>query len=100
MFSTSLALIAQEFDGKERATAIGAWGATVGGAVAVGPLIGGLLTEGFGWEWIFFANIPIGIGAMILTATKLANVTATEAVPLDWAGLFTFSGVCSCSYSG
>jgi EmrB/QacA subfamily drug resistance transporter len=92
MFSTSLALIAQEFDGKERATAIGAWGATVGGAVAVGPLIGGLLTEGFGWEWIFFANIPIGIGAMILTATKLANVTATEDVPLDWAGLFTFSG--------
>ena len=64
------------------------------------PLIGGLLTEGFGWEWIFFANIPIGIGAMILTATKLANVTATEDVPLDWAGLFTFSGVCSCSYSG
>jgi EmrB/QacA subfamily drug resistance transporter len=92
MFSTSLALIAQEFDGRERATAIGAWGATVGGAVAVGPLIGGLLTEGFGWEWIFFANIPIGIGAMILTTTKLANVKATEAVPLDWAGLFTFSG--------
>jgi EmrB/QacA subfamily drug resistance transporter len=92
MFSTSLALIAQEFDGKERATAIGAWGATVGGAVAVGPLIGGLLTEGFGWEWIFFANIPIGIGAMILTATRVANVKATESVPLDWAGLFTFSG--------
>jgi EmrB/QacA subfamily drug resistance transporter len=92
MFSTSLALIAQEFEGRERATAIGAWGATVGGAVAVGPLIGGLLTEGFGWEWIFFANIPIGIGAMILTATKVANVTATEAVPLDWTGLFTFSG--------
>src|SRR5918995_928386 len=92
MFSTSLALIAQEFDGRDRATAIGAWGATVGGAVAVGPLIGGLLTEGVGWEWIFFANIPIGIGAMILTATRVANVKATEAVPLDWAGLFTFSG--------
>jgi EmrB/QacA subfamily drug resistance transporter len=92
MFSTSLALIAQEFEGRERATAIGAWGATVGGAVAVGPLIGGLLTEGLGWEWIFFANIPIGIGAMILTATKVANVKAIEAVPLDWAGLFIFSG--------
>jgi EmrB/QacA subfamily drug resistance transporter len=92
MFSTALALIAQEFEGRERATAIGAWGATVGGAVAVGPLIGGLLTEGFGWEWIFFANVPIGIGAMILTATKLVNVRATEAVPIDWAGLVTFSG--------
>src|SRR5215213_1364041 len=65
MFATALALIAQEFEGKERATAIGAWGATVGGAVAIGPLIGGLLTDGFGWEWIFFANIPIGIAAMI-----------------------------------
>src|SRR5213592_2948298 len=52
MFATALALIAQEFDGRERAKAIGVWGATVGGAVAVGPLVGGLLTEGFGWEWI------------------------------------------------
>src|SRR5215207_9621170 len=63
MFSTSLALIAQEFDGRERATAIGAWGATVGGAVAIGPLVGGLLTDGLGWEWIFFINVPIGITA-------------------------------------
>jgi MFS family permease len=42
MFATTLALIAQEFDGRERAAAIGAWGATVGGAVAIGPLVGGL----------------------------------------------------------
>src|SRR5918996_1219823 len=41
MFATSLALIAQEFRGRDRGTAIGAWGATIGGAVAVGPLIGG-----------------------------------------------------------
>ena len=61
MFATALALIAQEFEGRERANAIGIWGATVGGAVAVGPLIGGLITEGLGWEWIFFVNVPIGI---------------------------------------
>src|ERR671910_44888 len=91
MFSTALALIAQEFQGSERATAIGIWGATVGGAVAVGPLIGGLLTEGFGWEWIFFANIPIGIAAIFLTATKVPNVRATDPQPVDWAGLVTFS---------
>ena len=64
MFATSLALIAQEFEGRERANAIGIWGATVGGAVAVGPLIGGLITEGLGWEWIFFVNVPIGIAAI------------------------------------
>ena len=61
MFATALALIAQEFEGRERANAIGIWGATVGGAVAIGPLVGGLLTEGLGWEWIFFVNVPIGI---------------------------------------
>ena len=61
MFATALALIAQEFEGRERANAIGIWGATVGGAVAIGPLVGGLLTERLGWEWIFFVNVPIGI---------------------------------------
>jgi EmrB/QacA subfamily drug resistance transporter len=91
MFATALALIAQDFEGPERATAIGAWGATVGGAVAIGPLVGGLLTEGLGWEWIFFINVPIGIAAVILTERKLVNVTATDPQPLDWPGVFTFS---------
>jgi EmrB/QacA subfamily drug resistance transporter len=91
MFSTSLALIAQEFDGRERAKAIGIWGATVGGAVAVGPLVGGLITDGFGWEWIFFVNVPIGIAAIIVTETRLVNVAATDAQPIDWAGVVTFS---------
>jgi EmrB/QacA subfamily drug resistance transporter len=91
MFATSLALIAQEFQGKERGTAIGAWGATIGGAVAVGPLIGGALTEGFGWEWIFFVNVPIGAAAIVLTTTKLANLKAPDPSPIDWAGLATFS---------
>src|SRR5215211_4166956 len=91
MFATSLALIAQEFQGRERGTAIGAWGATIGGAVAVGPLIGGALTEGLGWEWIFFVNVPIGIGAILLTSTKLANLKAPDPEPIDWPGLTTFS---------
>src|SRR5881409_3592873 len=91
MFATSLALIAQEFQGRERGTAIGAWGATIGGAVAVGPLVGGALTEGFGWEWIFFVNVPIGIGAILLTTTQLANLKAPDPDPIDWAGLLTFS---------
>jgi EmrB/QacA subfamily drug resistance transporter len=91
MFATSLALIAQEFQGRERGTAIGAWGATIGGAVAVGPLVGGALTEGLGWEWIFFVNVPIGIGAIVLTTTQLANLKAPDPDPIDWAGLLTFS---------
>jgi Transcriptional regulatory protein, C terminal len=69
----------------------GAWGATVGSAVATGPLVGGLLTDGLGWEWIFFINVPIGIAAVMLTERKLVNITATARQPLDWAGVFTFS---------
>ncbi len=92
MFATSLALIAQEFPGPERAGAIAAWGATVGGAVAVGPLIGGVLTVGLGWRWIFFVNIPIGVATIVISAKQLVNVRDPEAEGLDWLGLITFSG--------
>jgi EmrB/QacA subfamily drug resistance transporter len=91
MFATALALIAQEFEGRERANAVGIWGATVGGAVAIGPLVGGVLTDGLGWEWIFFVNVPIGLAALVMTETKLVNVKATDPQPIDWGGLVTFS---------
>ncbi len=91
MFATSLALIGQEFHGKDRATAFGVWGATVGGAVAVGPLVGGLITESLGWEWIFFLNVPIGITAMVLTERQIVNVFAKDPEPVDVPGLITFS---------
>jgi EmrB/QacA subfamily drug resistance transporter len=92
MFATSLALLGQEFHGRDRATAFGVWGATVGGAVAIGPLVGGLITEHFGWEWIFFVNIPIGIAAVALTELRLANVAAQDPQRIDLPGLATFSG--------
>jgi EmrB/QacA subfamily drug resistance transporter len=91
MFATSLALLAQEFSGRERGTAYGVWGATIGGAAAVGPLIGGALTQGFGWEYIFFINLPIGVIAVSLAMMKLADSKDPEATGVDWAGLVTFS---------
>src|SRR5213079_1893616 len=91
MFATSLALIAQEFQGPQRGSAIAAWGATIGGAVAVGPLVGGALTDGLGWEWIFFVNVPIGIGTVILAKTQAGESRDPDAKRLDWAGLLTFS---------
>jgi EmrB/QacA subfamily drug resistance transporter len=91
MLATTLALIAQEFEGPERATAFGIWGATIGGAVAIGPLVGGALTEGFGWEWIFFVNVPIGIGAIALTFAKCAESRDRDAARVDWPGVATFS---------
>ncbi len=65
MFATSLALLAQEFQGRERGTAFGAWGATIAASAGVGPLLGGFLTEDFGWSSIFYINVPIGIGALL-----------------------------------
>jgi EmrB/QacA subfamily drug resistance transporter len=91
MFATSLALIGQEFHGRDRATAFGVWGATIGGAVAIGPLVGGLLTEHLGWEWIFFVNLPIGLIAIALTELRLVNVAAQDAQRIDVPGLVTFS---------
>src|SRR4051794_16892234 len=71
MFATSLALLASAFQGRERGTAIGIWGATIGAAVAVGPLVGGVLTEWIGWEAIFFVNVPIGVLAIAGTVLKV-----------------------------
>ena len=85
MFATSLALIAQEFRGREFGTAIAAWGSTVGAAVAVGPLVGGALTEGLGWEWIFFVNVPVGAIALSLALAANARVLGPR-VPRDRPG--------------
>ena len=91
MFATSLALIAQAFAGKERGTAIGVYGAVVGGAVAVGPLVGGAITTGIGWRWIFFLNIPIGVVAVIITLTKVDNAKIPSGRRIDWIGFVSFS---------
>jgi EmrB/QacA subfamily drug resistance transporter len=93
MFAVSLALIAQEFPaGRERGMAMGVYGATIGGAVAIGPLVGGALVDGIGWESIFFLNVPIGIAAVAVTYMRLRETRDPNATRIDWAGLVTFSG--------
>ena len=67
MFAVSLALIAQEFKGRELGMAMGLYGATIGAAVAIGPLVGGALDGSIGWESVFGLNVPIGIAAIALT---------------------------------
>jgi EmrB/QacA subfamily drug resistance transporter len=91
MFATSLALLAATFHGRERGTAFGAWGATTGAAVAVGPLVGGLLTESVGWESIFLINVPIGLGAIAVALTRVPKSRDPGAARIDWPGLVTFS---------
>ncbi len=96
MFATSLALIAQEFPAQERGTAFGIWGATTGFAVAVGPLVGGVLTDGLGWEWIFLVNVPIGLITAAITVARVPRGERDPAARIDWAGLVTFSAGLFC----
>src|SRR4051794_22473625 len=93
MFAVSLALIGQEFTpGRERGMAMGAYGATIGIAVAIGPLVGGALTDWLGWESVFFLNVPIGAAVIAVTYLKLRETRDPNATRIDWGGLFTFSG--------
>jgi len=97
MFATSLALIAQEFAPHERGTAFGIWGATTGFAVAVGPLVGGALTEGLGWEWIFFVNVPVGLVTAAFTLARVPESGERDpGTRIDWGGLGTFSAGLFC----
>lgn len=61
LYAVGPAMLGNEFHGKERGTAFSAFGAATGVAAAVGPLIGGALTSGPGWRWIFFMNVPIAV---------------------------------------
>jgi EmrB/QacA subfamily drug resistance transporter len=91
MLSTGLALLAQDFHGRQRGIAFGIWGATAGAAVAIGPLIGGVFTEELGWSSIFYLNVPVGILAAMLAYTKVAESRNPEQTRIDWLGTITFS---------
>jgi EmrB/QacA subfamily drug resistance transporter len=92
MFAVSLAIISQEFHGRERGTAFGIWGATIGIAVAIGPLVGGVLTTYAGWRWIFFVNVPIGAACVLGGLRELNETRNDEHGGFDVPGLVTLSG--------
>ena len=91
MFATALALLAAAFHGKDRGTAFGVFGATTGVAVAVGPVLGGALTSGLSWRWIFFVNVPICLVALVVSLTKVVESKDRHAGRPDWIGFVTFS---------
>ena len=91
MFATALALIASAFQGRDRGIAFGVFGATTGVAVAVGPVLGGVLTSGLSWRWIFFVNIPICLLAIAIAATRVRESHDPRAGRPDWFGFGTFS---------
>ncbi|HMD92117.1 MAG TPA: MFS transporter [Trebonia sp.] len=91
MFAVSLALLADAFRGRDRGIAFGVWGTVTGLAVAIGPLLGGVLTSGLSWRYIFFVNVPIGIAAVVITVTRVAESRAPQASRPDWLGFAIFT---------
>src|SRR5918998_240513 len=93
MFAVSLALLAHAFPGpRERAGALAAYGAAIGGAFAIGPLVRRLLTSGLDWEWIFLVNVPIGAACIWLTHRYVEESRDPHARRIDWPGQLTLSG--------
>lgn len=94
MFAASLALLAHEFQGAERGLALGVWGAITGAAMAVGPVVGGLVVDGPGWRWVFLVNVPVGALLLWLTVTRLPESRDATPRRLDVPGLLTFGSAC------
>ncbi|MGA8993748.1 MAG: MFS transporter [Nocardioidaceae bacterium] len=91
MFATALALLSGAFSGRERGTAFAYFGATTGVAVAVGPVLGGVLTSGLSWHWIFWVNIPICALALGVTLTRVEESRDPDPGSPDLVGFVTFS---------
>ncbi len=94
MTPQTMAVITRTFPAERRGSAMALWGATAGVATLVGPLLGGVLIDGLGWEWIFFVNVPVGLVGLVLAARLVPRLeTHTHrfdllGVALSAVGLF------------
>jgi EmrB/QacA subfamily drug resistance transporter len=89
----ALSIVATTFkDGAERNKALGIWGAVAGSGGAAGVLLGGVLTEGLGWEWVLWVNVPIGILAAAIAPSLIAESRSeAESRHFDLAGALTIT---------
>ncbi len=91
MTPQTMAVITRLFPPQTRGQAMALWGAVAGVATLIGPLLGGVLIDHLGWEWIFFVNVPVGVVAFVL-ASRLVPRFETRAHRFDWLGV-VLSGV-------
>src|SRR3954463_5837471 len=91
MFTTTFALLNSSYQGRDRGVAYGVWGGVSGAATAIGPILGGLLTEGFSWRWIFLVNLPICVAAVIMCFTALRPDGQRRPGTFDLWGTITFT---------
>ena len=93
MFAVSLAVLSNAFPRmEERIKALAAYGATMGGSFAVGPLVGGALTSGLDWRWIFLINLPLGLLCLWIVRRFVAESMDPRAPRVDRPGLVTLTG--------
>ena len=86
MMPQTMAVITRTFPAESRGRAMSLWGAVAGVAVLVGPILGGLLVDGLGWEWIFFVNVPVGVVGFVLAA-RLVPALPTSVRRFDLLGV-------------
>ncbi|MFB7620026.1 MFS transporter [Kitasatospora sp. NPDC056181] len=91
MFGTTIALLGMHYSGRERGVAFAVWGSTNAIAAAAGPVVGGLLTQYLDWRWIFFVNLPVCLGAVVLTVRFLKEARTPGHRRADVAGMATFT---------
>jgi EmrB/QacA subfamily drug resistance transporter len=89
MNPATLSIIAATFPPRERGAAIGIWAGVSALALAIGPLVGGLITEHLDWSWIFFVNVPVGIAAIAASFLFIDETRDTTHERLDLPGLAT-----------
>jgi EmrB/QacA subfamily drug resistance transporter len=93
LFAVSIALLAHAFpDERQRATALGIYGATIAGSFAIGPFVGGVLTSGLDWEWVFLINVPVGIASLWITRKHVEESRDPAGRSIDWSGQATLAG--------
>jgi EmrB/QacA subfamily drug resistance transporter len=83
----TMAIIIATFPPQRRGTALGVWGAVAGLATVLGPTVGGLLITTLDWRWIFFINLPIGVGVLVAAYLFIPHVDLERTHRLDWTGV-------------
>src|SRR3984957_2290700 len=91
MYATTIALLNAAYQGRDRGVAFGIWGAVSGAAAAAGPILGGLLTQGLSWRWIFFVNLPVSVAALVVTRRAFSADRTEHRTRLDVPGLVAFT---------
>jgi EmrB/QacA subfamily drug resistance transporter len=92
LFAIAFAVIGDIIPARERGRYQGYFGAVFGVSSLAGPLLGGWFTEGPGWRWIFWINVPIGIAALVVTSIALKLPVVRREHVIDWAGAATIVG--------